>query len=233
MSKIKYVFLDLDDTLFDFHKSEGEALSKTLTSLGIEPTVENLALYSRINRSQWESLERGEVTRDVLLVRRFEILFLELGIKGKEPKEAQRLYEGNLCREYHYLPGAIELIEALLGNYKLYLASNGTAVVQDSRIALSGIGKYFDGIFISERIGYNKPSKEFFDGCFATIKDFSKDEAIIIGDSLTSDILGGINAGIKTCLYNPKRKPNNTGTVPDYEVAALAEIPDLLLTIQN
>jgi 2-haloacid dehalogenase len=228
---IKHVFLDLDDTLFDFHKSEGEALSNTLSTLGIEPTAENLALYSRINRSQWESLERGEVTRDIILVRRFEILFRELGIKDKEPKEAQRLYEGNLSKEYHYLPGAMELIQALLGKYKLYLASNGTAVVQDSRIALSGIGKYFDGIFISERIGHNKPSKEFFDGCFATIKDFSKDEAIIIGDSLTSDILGGINAGIKTCLYNPKGKPNSTCAVPDYEVKSLLEIPDLLLKI--
>jgi len=227
MSKIKYVFLDLDDTIFDFHKSEAAALSATLTSLGIEPAAENLALYSRINRSQWESLERGEVTRDVILVRRFELLFRELGIKNREPREAQKLYEGNLCREYHYLPGAIELIEALLGKYKLYLASNGTAVVQDSRIALSGIGKYFDGIFISERIGHNKPSKEFFDGCFASIENFSRDEAIIIGDSLTSDILGGINAGIRTCLYNPKEKP--TGNIkPDYEVTSLDEIPRLL-----
>ena len=231
MSKLKHVFLDLDDTLFDFHKSEGEALSKTLSSLGIEPTSENLALYSRINRSQWESLERGEVTRDVILVRRFEILFRELGITNKEPRDAQKLYEGNLCREYHYLPGAIELIEALFGKYKLYLASNGTAVVQDSRIGLSGIAKYFDGIFISERIGYNKPNKEFFDGCFATIKNFSRDEAIIIGDSLTSDIRGGINAGIKTCLFNPMRKPSNTDIIPDYEVYSLSEIPDLLSKI--
>ncbi len=226
---ITTVFFDLDDTLFDFKRSERKALTNTLARLGIEPTEKTLSRYSDINRGQWEALERGEVTRDVILVRRYEILFSELGVNA-DPHSAQAIYEKELSGIYFYVDGAIELVEKLraTGKYRMYLASNGTAVVQDSRIAISGIAKYFDGVFISERIGYNKPSPKFFEGCFAQIEVFSKDEAIIIGDSLTSDIQGGINAGIRTCLFNPKRISVPRNIMPDYEVCSLDEIPDLL-----
>lgn len=227
MSKIKHVFLDLDDTIFDFHKSEGVALSGMLQELGIEPTQETVDTYSKINRACWESLERGETTREKILTERFRLLFERLK-NDADPFKAQRIYEGNLAREYHYVNGAEELISSLFGNYKLYLASNGTARVQDSRIANSGIAKYFDGIFISERIGHDKPSREFFEKCFSYIEDFSKDEAIIVGDSLTSDILGGINAGIKTCWYNPHRKPGRADISPDFEIKSLDELLDIL-----
>jgi len=223
---IKYVFLDIDDTIFDFKKSEKAALSEALSELGVEPTEETISLYSEINRGQWEALERGEVTREVLLIRRYEILFEKLGLEI-DARRAQRLYERNLSRSYYFLPGAVELLNSLYGKYEIYFASNGTAIVQDGRISLSGIDEFASGIFISERIGHNKPSREFFEGCFEKIENFNRDEAIIIGDSLTSDILGGINAGIRTCLYNPKEKP--TGNIkPDYEVTSLDEIPRLL-----
>lgn len=224
---VKFVFLDLDDTIFDFHASEGKALSGTLAELGITPTTETLALYSKINKGQWERLERGEAAREEILVRRFEILFDTLGV-CKPAYEAQKIYEHNLSLEYIYIDGAEELLENLFGKYKLYLASNGTAKVQDSRIERSGIAKYFDGIFISQRVGYDKPSREFFEYCFAEIDGFSKDEAIIVGDSLSSDILGGINAGIRTCRYNPKGMPQNPEIMPDYEIASLDELPKLL-----
>jgi 2-haloacid dehalogenase len=227
MSNIKYVFLDLDDTIFDFRASEGKALSDMLRSLGVEPTAETLALYNKINRGQWERLERGEATREEILVRRFEILFEALGI-SRPAREAQKIYEHNLSLEYIYIDGAEELLENLSGKYRLYLASNGTAKVQDSRISRSGIAKYFDGIFISQRVGYDKPSREFFERCFAEIDGFSKDTAIIVGDSLSSDILGGINAGIRTCRYNPKGMPKNPEITPDYEIKSLYELPSLL-----
>jgi len=223
---IKYVFLDIDDTIFDFKKSEKAALSEALSELGVEPTEETISLYSEINRGQWEALERGEVTREVLLIRRYEILFEKLGLEI-DARRAQRLYERNLSRSYYFLPGAVELLNSLYGKYEIYFASNGTAIVQDGRISLSGIDEFASVIFISERVGHNKPSREFFEGCFEKIENFNRDEAIIIGDSLTSDILGGINAGIRTCLYNPKEKP--TGNIkPDYEVTSLDEIPRLL-----
>lgn len=227
---INTVFLDLDDTIFDFRASEGRALSGMLRSLGVVPTEETLTLYNKINRGQWERLERGEATRDEILVRRFEILFDALGV-SVSAREAQKIYEHNLSLEYIYIDGAEELLKNLAGKYRLYLASNGTAKVQDSRIARSGIAKYFDGIFISQRVGYNKPSREFFECCFAEIDGFSRDTAIIVGDSLSSDILGGINAGIRTCRYNPEGKSGSPDIKPDYEIRHLSELPGLLESI--
>ena len=129
------------------------------------------------------------------------------------------------------MPGAPELLELLKGHYQLYLVSNGTAMVQDCRLRDSGVENYFQGIFISERIGVDKPQKEFFDRSFAVIPDFNPSQAMIIGDSLTSDIRGGNNAGIQTCWYNPKHKPRRTDIHVDYEISDLMELPKLLETL--
>ena len=223
---IKTVFLDLDDTLFDFHRSEREAISLTLLHFGIEPTDAVRKRYSEINRRMWEELERGNMTREEILVRRFLLLFEELGV-NIDGMEARRTYEHSLGGSYFYIDGAEAILSELSGKYDLYLMSNGTAAVQDRRISASGIAKYFKGIFISEKIGYNKPSIEFFERCFAKISDFKKEEAIIVGDSLSSDIQGGINAGIKTCHYNPTGVKKN-GPPPDYTVNSLSELPALL-----
>lgn len=231
MSNIRHVFLDIDDTLFDFKRSEAKALSETLSELGIKPTDETAALYSKINKSQWEALERGEVTREVLLVRRYEILFKALGV-DIEPRAAQSLYERHLSRTYFFLPGAQKLLSDLYGKYEVYLASNGTAIVQDGRISLSGIAKFATDIFISEKLGANKPSREFFDACFRKIKSFDKDAAIMVGDSPTSDILGGKNAGIKTCLYNPSGTSAREDIPADFEIKSLGELIPLLDSIQ-
>ena len=223
---IKTVFLDLDDTLFDFHRSESEAISLTLSHFGIEPTDAIRKRYSEINRSMWEALELGNMTREEILVRRFELLFAELGVDVCG-MDARRTYEWELGSSYFYIDGAQELLSELSSKYDLYLMSNGTAAVQDRRIGASGIAKYFKGIFISEKIGYNKPSREFFERCFDKIPDFDKSTAIIIGDSLSSDIQGGINAGILTCHYNPRAEKDVTPT-PDYTVNSLSELPALL-----
>ena len=226
---IKHVFLDLDDTIFDFHKAERIAIAGTLSMLGVEPTDATLKRYSEINRSQWELLERGELTRERVLVRRFELLFKELGIEDRSV-EARRNYESRLAIGHYFMEGAEELLDALYGKYRLYLASNGTKAVQDGRIASSGISKYFDRIFISQEVGYDKPSPLFFDACFAAIDGFKRDEAIIVGDSLTSDIKGGINAGIRTCHFNVKGTEYKD-VIPDYTVTKLSELPKLLESI--
>lgn len=223
---IKNVFFDLDDTLFDFHAAEHIAILDTFREVGIAPTADNAELYSRINLSCWQRMERGEWERDEVLVRRFAILFDTLGITG-DAQATQRYYEDRLSREVSYVDGAIELLGELRGKYRMYITSNGTAVVQDRRIGASGIAEYFDGIFISERVGAHKPSPEFFNRIFDTVGG-ERQETVIIGDSLTSDILGGINAGIHTVYYNPRGKKNDTGIVPEYEIAALGEIPRLL-----
>ena len=227
---IRNVLLDLDDTLLDFHRAEAEAIRHTLAEIGIDPTDETVALYSKINRSCWAKLETGEYTREEVLHRRFDMLFATLGVSGNS-HETQKLYEYRLSLGAYYLDGAEELLDLLYGTYRLYLATNGIVNVQSRRIKDSGIGKYFDGIFVSEKIGYNKPDKRFFDAAFAEIQDFSKDETIIVGDTLTSDILGGINAGIKTVYFNPNHRKNDTGITPHYEISSLSELTELLKTM--
>lgn len=224
---IRNLLLDLDDTLLDFKKAEAMAIRETFIQFNIDPSDENIQLYSKINRSCWARLELGELTREEVLHNRFDILFDTLGITG-DSHEMQKTYEYKLSFGAFYLDGAEELLNTLYGKYKMYLATNGIVNVQKRRIEDSGIGKYFDDIFVSEKIGYNKPDKRFFDVCFNTIPDFKHDETVIVGDGLASDIKGGINAGIKTVYFNPKRLENDTGIIPDYEIHSLGELPTLL-----
>lgn len=224
---LKTIFLDLDDTLLDFHRAEAEALAATLRQLDIPPVPETLARYSAINAQQWRLLEEGRATRDQILTRRFDILFQELGV-DRSSALARQTYERRLAVGHYFLPGAEELLEALSPRYDLYLVSNGTAAVQAGRIASAGIAPCFKKLFISEEMGLHKPQREFFEACFAAIPGFRRAEALIIGDSLTSDIQGGNNAGIRTCWFNPHGKPRVAGIHVDYEVSALSQIPPLL-----
>ena len=227
---IRNVLFDLDDTLFDFHKAEKIALTKTLVHFGIDPTEETLALYSAINAAHWKRLELGEISREEVKVGRSRELFKTIGVEC-DPVKATAYYESMLAIGHYFMPGAPELLEELYGKYRLYIVSNGTAKVQEGRIGSSGIAKYMDGIFISQLLGANKPDKQFFDICFAEIPDFSLSETVIIGDSLSSDIKGGINAGITTVWFNPKGIENDNDIKPDYTIKELSEVPGLLSQI--
>lgn len=227
---MKYLFFDLDDTLLDFHKAEAWALRQALRRSGVEPTDAIAARYSEINQSQWELLEEQKITRQQVLVRRFQLLFQELGVNASCEK-TQECYENMLAKGHDFMPGAQELLETLKEKYEMYLISNGTAMVQDARLRDSGMEQYFKGIFISERVGVDKPQKEFFDRSFAAIPVFDPGQAMIIGDSLTSDIRGGNNAGVRTCWYNPKHKPRRADIHVDYEISELMELPKLLDTL--
>ena len=229
---IKNVFLDLDDTIFDFQKGERHAIIKTFQMMGVPVDERVIERYIEINLDCWRALERGEMTKDQVLVGRFEMLFNELQI-SVSAEEAQKIYEHLLSMEHDFIPGAEELLCEFerLGKYDLYMATNGIPEVQNPRLADSGIGKYFKGIFISEEIGYAKPDKRFFDACFSTIKDFDKSKTIVVGDSLTSDIRGGINSGVLTCHFNPKDNPY-TDIRPDYKIKKLSELIALLDSIR-
>ena len=227
---IRNVLFDLDDTLFDFHKAEKIALTKTLVHIGIDPTEETLALYSTINAAHWKRLELGEISREEVKVGRYRELFKTIGVEC-DPVKATAYYESMLAIGHYFMPGAPELLEELYRKYRLYIVSNGTAKVQEGRIGSSGITKYMDGIFISQILGANKPDKQFFDICFAEIPDFSLSETVIIGDSLSSDIKGGINAGITTVWFNPKGIENDNDIKPDYTIKELSEVPGLLSQI--
>lgn len=222
---IEFLFLDLDDTILDFQKAERLALAKTLESFGLPPTDTVLARYHAINREHWERLERKELTRQQVLVGRFAALFAEMGLSA-QAEQVARAYEENLSQGHYFLPGAEEALKSLSKKYKLYLASNGTARVQAGRLKSAGIIPYFQEIFVSEEMGYNKPDPAYFDACFARIPGFRKDRAMMVGDSLTSDILGGIQAGIATCWVNPRHK---TGEIhPDYEIESIVQLEALL-----
>ena len=223
---IEYLFLDLDDTILDFHKAERIAISRTIREFGVEPTEEILARYHQINKWHWEQLELGKLTRAQVLVNRFGVLFAELGVEVDAAKCA-KAYEGNLSQGHWFLPGAEEAVERLSKKYRLFLASNGTAVVQHGRMTSANLYRFFEQVFVSQDIGHNKPSKEYFDGCFARIEGFDRERALIAGDSLTSDIQGGINAGIQTVWVNPEHKP--CGQIrPDHEIEALHQLEALL-----
>ena len=223
---IEFLLLDLDDTILDFHKAERIALSKTIRDFGMEPTEEILELYHKINRWHWEQLELGKLTRDEVLVNRFGALFQELGIHV-DPAACARSYEHNLSIGHYFLPGAEEAVKRLKEHYRLFLVSNGTATVQHSRLTSAGLYPYFEQVFISQEIGYNKPDKAYFDRCFERIPGFAPEKALMVGDSLTSDIKGGINAGLKTVWVNPAHKP--CGDIrPDYEIEGLSDLEGLL-----
>ena len=154
---IQHIFLDLDDTIFDFKKAERIALSRTLREEGIKPTEHILNRYSEINLSQWKLLELGKLTREEVLVRRYEILFQEVGMSCDAKKISEK-YEDFLGEGHYFIPGAKELLEDLSKKYHLYLASNGAVKVQMSRIQSAGIEKYLEKIFLSEQIGYETVS---------------------------------------------------------------------------
>ena len=223
----EFLFLDLDDTILDFQKAEHVALSKTLRGFGLEPTETVLKRYNLINKAHWEALERKELTREQVLLGRFQVLFEEMGISA-EPVKVARAYEHNLSIGHWFLPGAEEAVARLSRKYKLYLTSNGTASVQKGRMTSANLYRFFQEVFVSQEIGANKPAPEYFERCFARIPGFDKSKAIIVGDSLTSDILGGQNAGIATCWVNPHHKQGRPDIRVDYESEALSQLEDLL-----
>ena len=229
-SQRKKLLFDDDDTILDFRTAERSAITAAFRAFSLPVNETVLRRYSEINLSCWEALERGTMTRGEVLVRRFERLFAELGVDAPAAS-VQDHYEALLESGHYFVPGAPELLEELFPRYDLYLVSNGNSVTQACRLKSAGIGPYFKGVFISEQIGANKPSKAFFDACFAAIDGFCRDDALIVGDSLTSDILGGINAGVRTCWFNPLALPLRADIRPDYEIRSLSELPSLLETI--
>ena len=227
---VEFLFIDLDDTILDFKAQEDAAITKTLLDAGIDPTKEICDRYSQINKEHWARMEKGEITRDQVLYGRFEVLFGELGVTA-DAKATALAYMENLSEGHYFLPGAEDAVKALSKNYRLFIASNGTAKVQEKRLKSANIGKYFEKIFISQDIGINKPAKGFFDACFAQIPGFDPKKAMIVGDSPSSDITGGQNAGILTCWVNPNHRTYSRETPPDYEIENLTQLEELLNTL--
>ena len=224
---IEFLLLDLDDTILDFHKAERLAIAKTFSDFSVEPTETVLHRYHLINRFCWERLETGEWTREQVLVNRFSLLFDEVGVEA-DATACARAYEKNLSIGHYFLPGALEAVQTLSGKYRLFLVSNGTASVQKGRMTSANLYPYFEKVFVSQEVGHNKPAREYFEKVFDQIPGFDPKKAIIVGDSLTADILGGINAGIATCWVNPNHLPKRADIPADYEIEGIYQLEALL-----
>ena len=226
MRKYSVVLFDIDDTLLDFPRSEKEALCEAFMLSGVELNEEMITVYQKINYELWKALERGEIERDELMTRRFEDFAKFYGLDIDFLKVAND-YLDCLGKKIYFIEGARELLEALYGKIRMYIVTNGLASVQNSRYLLAGFDKIFDGMFISEEVGANKPDPRFFEYVAEHIDGFKKESALIVGDSITSDIAGGIGFGIDTCWYSPKNKPTNL--TPTYIVDSLDKVLEIAL----
>ena len=221
------LLLDADDTIFDFHAAERIAFFAMMEQMGIPADDEMHAVYSIINEQHWKALERGELTREQVLVGRYARLAERFGLQN-DPAEMNRCYLQNLSRQTILFDDSMEAMRMLSQNHRIYIVTNGNAMVQHGRFANSPVMQYVDGYFISGEIGYEKPDMRYFEAVFAAIPDFDKKKTLLAGDSATSDLQGAINAGLDSCYVDRRSKPLPDGISPTYRVSDLMELARLL-----
>lgn len=231
--KFDIILWDVDQTLLDFKRSEKFAIMHCFELFQMTATDEIVELYSQINDRYWKQIEKGEIERKDALIGRFQTLFEILHINDVDPVAFQVQYADALGSVYYFLDHSYELVKRLKGKYRQYLVTNGITKTQTKKLQLSGLDKLVEGIFISEQMGAPKPQKAYFDKCFSLIPDFDAKRTILVGDSLTSDMLGGNNAGIMTCWYNPNGLENNSQAHVDYEIKNLNDILSILQETEN
>lgn len=228
---ISTVLWDVDGTLLDFSAAEKAAIRKLFSEFGLGAcTEEMLARYAEINVSFWQRLERNELTKPQILVGRFAQFFGEYGIDPQTAPAFNERYQPALGDTIVYRDDSLNIVRALREKVRQYAVSNGTIVAQTKKLNKSGLGEMMDGVFLSEELGVEKPNAGFFDKVFATLRPADLSEIMIVGDSLTSDIQGGMNAGIRTCWYNPGRQTAPENYRVDYEISDLHELTDILDT---
>ena len=221
------VLLDADETIFDFKRAEAHSFKQMLKSFNVEYTDERLALYSDINLRMWKALERGEVTRERLKTLRFEQFFEQIGVSSIDCVAVNDCYLNNLSNSGFLIDGAKGFVRELSNYCKIYLATNGLTKAQTGRFSKSAVKEYIDGMFISEQIGFAKPDKAYFDYIFNELNITDKSCVIMMGDSLTSDMQGGKNAGITTCLFNRSGEKIESDLC-DYQITDYNEFLDIL-----
>lgn len=222
---ITTVLWDVDGTLLDFDAAERAALKALFSKFGLgDCTDEQIRRYSEINNGFWQRLERNEITKQQVLIGRFEQFFGEYGIdKGIAPAFNAE-YQLKLGDTIVYCDDSLNIVKSLKGRVKQYVVSNGTVAAQTKKLERSKFGALMDGVFLSEKLGVEKPNRAFFEKVFSQIRPEDLSKVLIVGDSLTSDIRGGMNAGIRTCWYNPEKKPAPEEYRIDYVISDLHEL---------
>ena len=226
MKKYTTLLFDADDTLLDFRKDEKQALVKALTHYGVPITEENIKIYSDINQGMWKQLERGEITKPELKRTRFKKFFEAIGFEcDEEPLTVNEHYLSLLGEGGNTLEGAVDTVKKLYEDgYELYIITNGIAATQAKRLNRSGLLPYINEVFVSETIGYQKPRKEYFDAVLNNIKEKDKEKILVIGDSLTSDIQGAMNASLPCCWLNRYGKELPEEYAVDYVIEDVREV---------
>ena len=226
---ISTILWDVDGTLLDFIAAEKAAIKTLFGEFNLgQCSDEMIKRYSEINKIYWQRLERGEITKQEVLVGRFKEFFKSEGIDISVVEEFNSLYQLRLGDTIIYHDDSLEIIKSLQGRVRQYVVSNGTVEAQSKKLRLSGLGELVDGIFLSEHIGVEKPNIEFFDRVFEEIEPADRSSILIVGDSLTSDIQGGNNAGIVTCWYNPLGDKAPDKYRIDYEISDLHQIYEII-----
>ncbi len=226
---IKVILWDMDATLLDFLSAENAAIKSCFQKYGLgECTDEMIERYSKINRRYWEMLERGEMSKQEILVNRFKDFFAEEGIETDCENEFNSSYQIALGDTICFRDQGYELVKKLQGSYRQFVVTNGTFAAQERKLKHSGIGELVEDAFISDLIGHEKPSKAYFDHVLGKIGDYEKQEIMIVGDSLTSDMQGGNNAGIICCWYNPNHLENTKNVKINHEIDHLWQIEEIL-----
>ena len=222
-----WLWFDADGTLFDYNRAEAAALRNTFQSLTLPFEDSYLDVYRKINHGLWQALERQEITQAVLRFRRFELLMEALQMSGS-PEQMSSAYVEQLSICSELMDGAYEVLQALQGKSQIAIVTNGLQTVQRGRLEHSTIREFITELIISEEVGAAKPHASFFDAAFARCGYPSKSDVLIIGDSLTSDIQGGVDYGIDTCWYNPECETQPEGLEITYQIRHLSELPEII-----
>lgn len=229
---MKKILWDIDVTLLNFDLAETIAINNCFDIFDLEkPTEEMIRAYKKINTNYWERLERNEVTRDEVLLGRFRDFFDLYGIDRKNVAHFNYNYQMELGKTYVFNPYGKEIVNHLVGKYDQYAVTNGSLTAQRGKLEGSELNKIFKQSIISELIGFEKPDIKFFDFVFEKIGSYKLDDYVIIGDSLTSDMLGGVKVKIKTIWYNPRAKENHLNLPIDIEIRSLDEVENALVKI--
>lgn len=220
------ILFDADNTLLDFSRAERAALCDALTAFGVTPDEEKVKRYSAINDMMWKKLERGEIKKADLRVERFAVFCRAYDLHVDVPALAVT-YTDRLAEKAFLMPDALETCRILADMCDLYIITNGLQAVQEKRFAATPLYPLFKRSFISEAMGAEKPAPAYFAAVARAIEGFEPRKTLVVGDSLTSDIAGGIRAGLDTCWFNPK-KLENPGVPATYTVERLADIIPLV-----
>ena len=225
--KYPYLLFDADNTLFDFDAANRNAFHQVCLQQDLPESEENFRLYEKINGELWTAFDRGEVTKDFLVVERFR-RYLSAIDCHRDPEACNHAHLTSLGQSTILLPHALEVCQTLSRAHTLYIVTNAVASVQKSRLAASAIVPYIADAFISEEAGASKPTREYFDYVFAHVPSLRKDNCLLIGDSITSDISGAVCYGLPCCWYNPKGTPRPADLTIDYEITDLCQLYDIV-----